>query len=53
MNSTKNPDAVGLGRLGGKKTSPKKKAAARKNGKKGGWPKGRPRNRAAQKGTSH
>ena len=27
----------------GKKTSPAKKKAARENGKKGGWPKGRPR----------
>ena len=35
----KNPAAVALGRM----TSEKKKAAARLNAKKGGWPKGRPR----------
>ena len=32
-----------LGRKGGKATSPAKIAASRANGKKGGWPKGRPR----------
>jgi hypothetical protein len=32
-----------LGRKGGKSTSPAKSAASRANGKKGGWPKGRPR----------
>lgn len=32
-----------LGRLGGAKTSTRKTAAARKNAKLGGWPKGRPR----------
>lgn len=41
--STKNPAAVALGALGGKSTSEAKKAAARENGKLGGYPKGRPR----------
>ena len=35
--------AADLGRLGGRATSPAKAAAARANGRKGGWPKGRPR----------
>jgi len=35
--------ARALGKLGGKATSPAKAAAARANGRKGGWPKGRPR----------
>jgi hypothetical protein len=39
----KNPAAVALGRLGGRKRSAAKAAAARLNGRKGGWPKGRPR----------
>ena len=34
----KNPNAIALGRLGGKKTSEAKAAAARANGKKGGRP---------------
>lgn len=38
-----NPHAQALGRIGGKATSKAKTAAARKNAKKGGWPKGRPR----------
>lgn len=32
-----------FGRLGGSAKSPRKAAAARRNGRKGGWPKGRPR----------
>ncbi|MGA3265928.1 MAG: hypothetical protein ABSE16_03795 [Verrucomicrobiota bacterium] len=32
-----------IGRKGGKATSDSKTEAARKNAKKGGWPKGRPR----------
>jgi len=39
----KNPAAVALGRMGGKKKSKRKTEAARRNAKKGGWPKGRPR----------
>jgi hypothetical protein len=39
----KNPAAVALGKLGGRATSPAKTKAARKNAKKGGWPKGRKR----------
>lgn len=43
----KNPNAVALGRLGGLATkgisTPAKAKAARENGKKGGWPKGRKR----------
>jgi len=35
----KNPAAVALGTLGGKKTSEAKKLAAKLNGKKGGKPK--------------
>lgn len=35
----KHPAAVTLGALGGASTSPKKAAAARENGKKGGRPK--------------
>lgn len=38
-----NPAAQTLGRLGGKARSAAKTAAARKNAKKGGWPKGRKR----------
>ena len=34
----KNPHAVALGQLGGLKTSEKKAAAVRENGKKGGRP---------------
>lgn len=36
--SPRNPHAVALGRLGGKATSPKKAAAAKRNGRKGGRP---------------
>jgi len=35
--------AAALGRLGGKAKSPAKAAAAKANGAKGGWPKGRKR----------
>jgi len=35
--------ASALGRLGGKARSAAKTKAARENGKRGGWPKGRPR----------
>jgi hypothetical protein len=35
----KNPDAVRLGRLGGRVRSPAKTLAVRENGKKGGRPK--------------
>jgi len=35
----KNIHAVKLGKLGGSKTSPKKKLASKRNGKKGGRPK--------------
>ena len=38
-----NPHAQALGRLGGQSKSRRKAAASRKNGQKGGWPKGRPR----------
>lgn len=40
---TRNPAAVALGRLGGSARSEAKTAAVRENGKRGGWPKGRPR----------
>lgn len=43
----KNDAAVALGRLGGKSTSEAKAAASRANGKKGGWPKGKPRKKTA------
>ncbi len=43
MTTPKNPAAVALGRLGGKATSPAKAAAARRNAKLGGWPKGKAR----------
>ena len=39
----KNPAAVALGKLGGRVRSDAKTHAARANGKKGGYPKGRPR----------
>jgi hypothetical protein len=39
--TTKHPAAVALGRLGGRVRSDAKTTAARQNGKKGGWPKGR------------
>jgi hypothetical protein len=42
-----NAAAALMGRKGGKATSPAKTAAARKNGKLGGWPKGRKRKGAA------
>ena len=38
-NANKNPAAVALGRLGGRVKSPRKAAAVRENGKKGGRPK--------------
>lgn len=41
--STTTTAAALLGRKGGQAKSPAKAAAARANGKKGGWPKGRPR----------
>ena len=40
MQKPKNPAAVSLGRLGGMAKSPRKAAAARLNGMKGGRPKG-------------
>lgn len=39
MSTNKNPHAVALGRLGGKKKSEAKAVAVRENGKKGGRPK--------------
>ena len=39
----KNPAAVALGKLGGRVRSEAKTQAARENGKKGGYPKGRQR----------
>ena len=39
-----NKAAQALGRLGGLAKSAAKTAAVRENAKKGGWPKGRPRN---------
>jgi len=39
--SSKNPHAVALGRKGGQVSTPKKRAAAKANGKKGGRPKKR------------
>ncbi|MCW5550865.1 MAG: hypothetical protein KIS67_01735 [Verrucomicrobiae bacterium] len=36
-----------LASLGGRATSPAKAAAARRNAKKGGWPKGRPRKKTS------
>jgi hypothetical protein len=39
----KNPAAVALGRLGGQANTEAQQAARRENGKKGGYPKGRPR----------
>lgn len=39
----KNPAAVALGELGGRVRSDAKAKAARENGKKGGWPKGKKR----------
>jgi hypothetical protein len=38
MGTTKNSNAVALGKLGGKQTSERKKKAAIENGKKGGRP---------------
>lgn len=38
---SKHPAAVALGKLGGVAKSAKKTAANRRNGRKGGWPKGR------------
>jgi len=38
-----NPHAQALGRLGGRVKSAAKAKAAKANGRKGGWPKGRPR----------
>lgn len=43
MMAKKNPHAVALGKLGGRARSDAKTKAARKNAKKGGWPKGRKR----------
>jgi hypothetical protein len=39
----KNPHAQAMGSLGGKSTSEAKIKASKENGKKGGYPKGRPR----------
>ncbi len=39
----KNPHAQALGKLGGSVRSPAQIAAAKRNAKLGGWPKGRPR----------
>jgi hypothetical protein len=49
----KNPHAVSLGRRGGQASSPAKTAAARKNAKLGGWPKGKPRGPRKKKSTGH
>ena len=38
MKPRKNPHAVALGRLGGSKATEAQKAAARRNGRKGGRP---------------
>jgi hypothetical protein len=43
MVDKKNPHAVALGRVGGKSRSKAKVAAARRNAKLGGWPKGKKR----------
>lgn len=43
--------AAALGRKGGQAKSERKTAAARKNARKGGWPKGRPR-KGAKDGAS-
>jgi hypothetical protein len=43
MDTKKNAAAVALGRRGGSVTSARKADAARINGRKGGWPKGRSR----------
>ena len=42
----KNPAAVALGRLGGSANTPAQQKARKRNAKKGGWPKGRPRNKS-------
>lgn len=47
----KNPHAVELGRLGGKVKSERKTRANRENGKKGGYPKGRPRTKKVERET--
>ena len=43
MSTTTSNAAALLGRKGGKSKSEAKAAAARENGRKGGWPKGKPR----------
>ena len=43
MKPSKNPAAVALGRLGGSVNSRAQNEARKRNGKLGGWPKGRPR----------
>ena len=44
----KNQSAVALGRLGGLSRSVRKAWSARQNGRRGGWPKGKPRKGPAE-----
>lgn len=43
LEASKNPAAVALGKIGGSAKSDKKSKSSAANGKKGGWPKGKPR----------